>query len=139
MLVYCGQTAGSIKMPLSTEVGLSPGHIVLDGNPAPPAMQGGTSPPPPTFRPTLLWHGRPSQQLLSSCLLFYCSDGAKFLQTVADLIHTARRDETRRFRRVNGAICALVISDYLLLITEERPRAAFSEPTRISPFCRFFA
>jgi len=28
--------AGWIKMPLGTEVGLGPGHIVLDGNPAPP-------------------------------------------------------------------------------------------------------
>jgi len=29
--VYCGQTAGWIKMPLGTEVGLGPGPIVLDG------------------------------------------------------------------------------------------------------------
>jgi len=29
------QTAGWIKMPLGTEVGLSPG-VVLDGDPAPP-------------------------------------------------------------------------------------------------------
>jgi len=35
-LVYCGQTAARIKMPLRTEVGLGPGHIVLDENPAPP-------------------------------------------------------------------------------------------------------
>ena len=28
--VYCGQTAGWINMPLSMEVGLGPGHIVLD-------------------------------------------------------------------------------------------------------------
>jgi len=35
-LVYCGQTAGWIKMPLGREVGLSPGDIVLDGDPAPP-------------------------------------------------------------------------------------------------------
>jgi len=34
--VYCGQTAGWIKMPLGTEVGLGPGDIVLDGDPAPP-------------------------------------------------------------------------------------------------------
>ena len=34
--VYCGQTVGWIKMPLGTEVGLGTGHIVLDGNPAPP-------------------------------------------------------------------------------------------------------
>ena len=30
-LVYCGQTAGYIKMLLGTEVVLGPGHIVLDG------------------------------------------------------------------------------------------------------------
>jgi len=29
--VYCGQTAGWIKMPLGTEVDLGPGHTVLDG------------------------------------------------------------------------------------------------------------
>jgi len=33
--VYCGQTAGCIKMPLGMEIGLSPGDFVLDGNPAP--------------------------------------------------------------------------------------------------------
>jgi len=38
--VYCGQTAGRIKMPLGTEVGLGPGHIVLDGDPAPPRQEG---------------------------------------------------------------------------------------------------
>ena len=35
--VYCGQMAGWIKTPLSTEVDLGPGHIVLDGDPPPPA------------------------------------------------------------------------------------------------------
>jgi len=34
--VYCGQTAGWIKMPFGMEVLLGPAHIVLDGNPAPP-------------------------------------------------------------------------------------------------------
>jgi len=33
--VYCGQTAGWIKMPLGTKVGLSPGDSVLDGVPFP--------------------------------------------------------------------------------------------------------
>ena len=28
--------AGWMKMPLGTEVGVGPGHIVLDGDPAPP-------------------------------------------------------------------------------------------------------
>jgi len=33
--VYCGQMAGRMKTPLGTEVDLGPGHIVLDGVPAP--------------------------------------------------------------------------------------------------------
>jgi len=32
MLVYCGQTAGWIKMKLGTEIGLDSGHIALDGD-----------------------------------------------------------------------------------------------------------
>jgi len=35
-LVYCGQTVGWIKMKLGVQIGLGPGHIVLDWNPAPP-------------------------------------------------------------------------------------------------------
>ena len=42
MLVYCGQTVGRIKMPLGTKLGLGPGHIVLDGDPAP--QKGARSP-----------------------------------------------------------------------------------------------
>jgi len=34
--VRCGQRAGWIKMPLHTELGLFPGDIVLDGDPALP-------------------------------------------------------------------------------------------------------
>jgi len=53
-------------MPLGTEVGLGPGDIVLDGDPAPPWK--GAQQIPPLFGPCLLWpNGRPSQQLLSSC------------------------------------------------------------------------
>jgi len=33
---YRGQRVGWIKVKLGTQLGLSPGHIVLDGNPAPP-------------------------------------------------------------------------------------------------------
>jgi len=40
--VYCGQTAGWIKMALGMEVGLGPGHIVLDGDPAPLPKKGTT-------------------------------------------------------------------------------------------------
>ena len=33
--VYCGQTAGWIKTALGKEVGLGPGHTVLDRDPDP--------------------------------------------------------------------------------------------------------
>jgi len=46
--VYCSQTAGWIKIPLDMEVSLGPGHIVLDGKPAPPPKKRGHS---PNFRP----------------------------------------------------------------------------------------
>ena len=42
--VYCGQTAGWIKIVLGTEVGLSPGDLVLDGDPA-HTQKGGRAPP----------------------------------------------------------------------------------------------
>ena len=41
--VHCGQTVGQINMKLGTQVGLGLGHIVLDGDPAPPP-QSGTAP-----------------------------------------------------------------------------------------------
>jgi len=47
--VHCSQTAGGIKMALGTEVGLGPGYIVLDGNPAPLPKKGAE--PLPNFRP----------------------------------------------------------------------------------------
>jgi len=46
--VYCGETAGWIKTPLGTEVDLGPGHIVLNGDSAPPSPERGTT---PSFRP----------------------------------------------------------------------------------------
>jgi len=49
--VYCGQTARWIKMALGMEVGLGPGHIVLDWDPAPLPKKGAE---PPSFGPFLL-------------------------------------------------------------------------------------
>ena len=51
-LVYCGQTVGRIKMKLRTHVGLGPGHILSDGDPAPPPPKGHS---PTIFGPYLLW------------------------------------------------------------------------------------
>jgi len=54
-----------IRILLGTEVGLSPGNIVLDGDPASPSERGTAD---PDFSVCLLWpNGRPSQQLVSSC------------------------------------------------------------------------
>jgi len=44
--VHCVQTIGRIKMKLGMRVGLGPGHIVLDGDPAPPPQHS-----PPIFGP----------------------------------------------------------------------------------------
>ena len=63
--VYCGQTSGWIKMPLSTKAGLGPCHIVLDGDLAPPPPKGGQQ--PPFSANVYCGHGCPSQLLLSSC------------------------------------------------------------------------
>ena len=43
-LVYCGQTVGRIKMKLGRQIGLGPGHIVLDGDPAHPPLNGHSLP-----------------------------------------------------------------------------------------------
>jgi len=53
--VHCGQTAGWIKTSLGTEVDLGPGHILLDGVPAP--AKGAQQ--PPLFGPCLLWPRSP--------------------------------------------------------------------------------
>ena len=49
--VYCGQTAGCIKMPLGMEIGLSPGVFVLDGVTAPFSKRWAE---PPNFRPMFI-------------------------------------------------------------------------------------
>jgi len=43
--VYCGQTAGWIKMVLGMEVGLSPEDFVLNGDPVPLPKRGRAKPP----------------------------------------------------------------------------------------------
>jgi len=57
-------------MPLGREVGLGPGHIVLDGDPAVPPRRAR----PSIFGPCLLWpNDRPSQLLLSTCWKQKCA------------------------------------------------------------------
>ena len=69
--MYCGQTAGWIKMPLGMDVGLGPGDFVLDGDPALPYEKGHSS---PYFR-NLRAHALPASVAIirGPCLLW--SDG----------------------------------------------------------------
>jgi len=64
--VYCGQTTGWIRIPVGTEVyrPRSRRQCVRWG-PSSPTDKEAQQPLHPPF-PPLLWHGRPSQQLLSS-------------------------------------------------------------------------
>ena len=62
-LVYCGQTVGRIMLKLGMQVGLSPGHIVLDRDPAPPPLKGAE---PPIFGRYLL---RPNGCMDYMCVL----------------------------------------------------------------------
>ena len=39
-MVYCDQTVGKPKLKPAVEVGLDPGHIVLDGDPTTPLQKG---------------------------------------------------------------------------------------------------
>ena len=48
--VHCGQTVGRIKIKLGMQVGVGPGHVVLDGDQAPPPQRR-TALPPANFRP----------------------------------------------------------------------------------------
>jgi len=60
--------AGWIKMPLGTKVGFGEGHIVLDGDLAPPPQKVHS----PQFSARLFWsNGRPSQLLLTSCCCLF--------------------------------------------------------------------
>jgi len=54
-------------MKIGMQIGLGPGHIVSDGDPAPPPQKGGRAPaPPPISGPWLLWPIGPTLQA-------YCS------------------------------------------------------------------
>jgi len=55
------------RIPLGAEVGLGPGDIVLDGDPAPPTEIRGTA--APTFRPTALTPIPQARILPMSCIV----------------------------------------------------------------------
>jgi len=90
-LVYCGQTVGWINIKLGMEIGLGPGHILLDGDTAPPPKN------MPLFGPCLLWpNDRPSQRLLSSCLFSFLTLPAvvgRSFTTLGNIVRSARSAE----------------------------------------------
>jgi len=110
------QMVGWVKMPLGMEVGLGPGDIMLDGDPAPPMEKGTTA--PPLFGPCLLWpNGRPSQQLLSSynsnislnqcficrCVLYCCNTNSLLYGTSGCNISKLHRTRNSLSRTVYSA------------------------------------
>jgi len=107
--VYCGQTAGWIKMPLGTEVDLGPGHIVLDGEPAPPGESGTAA---------LLFsahiscgHGCPSQLLLSSYIGVLCSHCSNVYLIFCDLWVVHPRSPYTSLARIQSPIQNKAIED----------------------------
>jgi len=72
-------------MPLGMEVGLSPGHIVLDGDPVLP-RKGAQQPPPPLFGPCLLW---PWSPISATAELLYLlgSRSTSALSTTSSVVH----------------------------------------------------
>jgi len=61
-----------MKTRLGVEADLGPGHIVLDGDPAPPAKM---AQQPPLFGPCLLWPRSPISATAE--LLYNIQDGAR--------------------------------------------------------------
>jgi len=67
--VCCGQTAGWIKMPLDTKVGVGAGHIVLLGDPA--STERSTA---PNFRPMSIVAKRPPISATAELVLLVLRD-----------------------------------------------------------------
>jgi len=88
-----------------TEVG--PGDIVLDMRTQLSPTERGTA--APTFQPTLLWHGRPSQQLLSSCTLYSVSViPTSFGGYVSGcLLSISKQVNLKTYGRVSMKVCIL--------------------------------
>jgi len=74
-------------MKLIMDVGLDPGDIVLDGDPAPPKRGGRAT---PLFGPCLLWpNGRSCQLLMSTRMYLYD------ITTYRERLHGAKKVELR--------------------------------------------
>ena len=99
--VYCGRTAGWIRVPLGTEVGLNPGDVVLDCDPAPHVR--GLSSLPPLFGP--LCSGMVAH--ISTLLLSTCFSKPTQSELLRCRIYTVSQKTSHRWlaitlRHMNG-------------------------------------
>jgi len=75
-----------MKTPLGTEVDLSPGHIVLNGDLVPPAKR---AQEPPLFRPCLLWPRPPissTAELVLIAVINFLGDRMYRRSAVAEMV-----------------------------------------------------
>jgi len=101
-----------MKTPLGMEVDLGPGHIVLDGDPAPP-VKGAQQLPPLFTAHVYCGHSRPSQLLLSSCTAAYveleCGPMPNVLATLGiQVAPSVENNEKRKFRSFIFVSCQKV-------------------------------
>jgi len=89
-LVYCGQTVGWIKMKLGMEIGLGPGHIVLDGDQVPQKWNS------PQFSVIVFIVAKRS--IISAILLSTCCYSVRLLfrYRPAIIVHPAKPDDHDR-------------------------------------------
>jgi len=95
--VYCGQTAGWIKIPLSEEIGLGRSDIVLNADPAPPTERGTAA---PTFRPMSIVVKRSPLAHLSYCWARFSNGHGKQKNVWANIFWADWSATIRRIRYV---------------------------------------
>jgi len=106
-------------MPLGTEIGLDPGHIVSDEDPVPHG-KGHSS--PPLFGPCLLWpNGRPSQLLLSSYFLLVYEMYREPLNGFAPNSHERR-------------VYSLTRISLMVKVKDQRSRSSWTKNVIFGPF-----
>ena len=89
-LAYCGQGVGWIKVPVSTEVGICPCDIRLDGDLALPGKEAQQPLTTFRFRPMSIVAKRLSISATAELLLSYAS-GQTYRHTHRNILHTHRK------------------------------------------------
>jgi len=139
--VYCGQTAGWIKMPLCMAVRLGPGVIVLDGYPAPPPINADDTQLYLALSPSSYTH---DISTLKSCLdsrhIWFCENGMALnaSKSVVILFGTAQRLKSLcGLKSVNVAGTVIPVSDKVKVLSATLNSNLTMEPhtKTLSSFC----